>query len=72
MKRLASVLSIIILLAMFFPGFSILARPTHTPHENPTIAKDSPDLVSLLLYYGSVFDLAVTSQYQDAQSMLNE
>ena len=72
MKRLAFVLSIVILLAMFFPGFSILARPTHTPHENPVTAKSSLDTVALLLSYGNVFNLAAVRQYQSAQSMLNE
>jgi len=72
MKKFAIALSIIILLAMLSPCFSILAQPTHTPHENPALAKGSPDLVSILLFYGNVFDLAATSQYQDAQSLLNE
>ena len=72
MKRLAFVLAIIILLAMFFPGFSILAYPTHTPHENPATAKGSLDQAALLLSYGSVFNLAAVRQYQDAQVMLNE
>jgi len=72
MKRLASVLSIIILLAMFFPGFSILARPTHTPHENPVTAKSALDKAALLLSYSKVFDLAAIRQYQSAQGMLNE
>ena len=72
MKRLAIALSIILLLAIFSPGFSILAQPAHIPHEDPAIAKDSPDPVSLLLFYGNVFDLAAISQYHDAQSMLDE
>ena len=72
MKRLAIVLSIIILLAMLSPGFSILAQPTQTPHENPITAKSSPDLTTLLLSYSNVFNLAALSQYQDAQSMLKE
>ncbi len=72
MKKFAVALSIIILLAMLSPGFSILAQPTHTPHENPAMAKGAPDPVSLLRFYRKVFDLAVIRQYQDAQSLLNE
>ncbi len=72
MKRFAVALSIIVLLAMLSPCFSILAQPTHTPHQNPATAKESPDSVSLLLFYGNVFDLAAIGQYQDAQSLLNE
>ena len=72
MKRLAIVLSIIILLAMLSPGFSILAQPTHTPHENPITAKSSPDLTTLLLSYSNVLNLAAISKYQDAQNLLKE
>ena len=72
MKRFAIALSIIILLAILSPGFSMLAQPTHIPHQNPATAKDSPELASLLLFYGSVFDLAAISQYRGAQSMLDE
>ncbi len=72
MKRLAIALPIILLLAILSPCFSILAQPAHTPHQNPMAAQDSPDLVSLLAFYGNVFNLAAVSQYQDAQSMLNE
>ena len=72
MKRLAIGLSITILLAMLFPGFSIFAQPAHTPHQNPAVAKGSPDMASLLLFYGNIFDLAAIRQYQDAQSMLNQ
>jgi len=72
MKRFAIALSIIVLLAMVSSCFSALAQPTDTPHQNPATAKDSPDTVSLLLFYGNVFDLAAISQYKDARSMLDE
>ncbi len=72
MKRFAIVLSVIILLAMLSSSFPVLGQPTHIPHQNPVAAKDSPGLVSLLSFYGNVFDLAAISQYQDAQSMLDE
>ena len=72
MKRLAIVFSVIILLAMFSPGFSILANPTHTPHENPVTTKSALDKAALLLSYGKVFDLAAIREYQSAQGMLNE
>ena len=72
MKRLAIGLSILILLAICSHGFSILAQPSHIPHQNPIATKDSPDPASLLFFYGDIFDLTVISQYQDAQSMLNE
>ena len=72
MKRFAIALSIIVLLAMLSPCFSILAQPTHTPHQNPVTAKDSPVSVSLLLFYGNALDLAAIGQYQDAKSLLDE
>ncbi len=72
MKRLAIALSIIILLAILSPSFSILAQPTHIPHQNPAAAKESPELAPLLLFYGNVFDLTAISQYQNAQSLLGE
>ncbi len=71
MKRLAIALTIIILLAILSPSFSILAQPTHIPHQNPAAAKESPELAPLLLFYGNVFDLAAISQYQDVQSLLD-
>jgi hypothetical protein len=57
---------------MFSPGFSILAHPAYTPHENPVTAKSALDKAALLLSYGSVFNLATIRQYQDAQSLLKE
>ncbi len=72
MKRLALVLAIIILLALFFPSFNIFANTTHTPHENPATAKGSLDKAALLLSYGNVFNLAAAREYQNAQSLLNE
>ena len=71
MKRLAIGLSILILLAMLSPCFSILAQPSHTPHQKPATAKSSLDPVSLLRFYGSVSELIATRRYQDAQTMLN-
>ena len=62
----------ILLLVVLSPCFSILAQPTRTPHENPATAEASLNPVSLLRFYGNVFDLAAASQYQDAQSRLNE
>ena len=72
MKKFAIALSTMILLAMLSPCFYILAQPTHTPHENPGIAKESPNLISLLLFYSNVFDLAATRAYTDATSMLDK
>ena len=72
MRRLAISLSILLLLAMLSPCFSIIAQPTHIPHQNPATAKGSPEPASVLLFYSNVFDLAVIRQYQDAQSLLNE
>lgn len=72
MKRLVIVLLIIAALGIFFPSFSILAQPVKAPHENPNIATDSLDTVSLMLFYGNIFDLANARQYQDAQGLLNE
>ncbi len=72
MKRLAIALCIIVLLVIFSSGFSVLAQPTHTPHENPATAKSSPDPAALMLSYSKTFDLIAISQYQDAQSMLKE
>lgn len=72
MKRLALALSIIILLVILSPVFSIYAQPSHTPHENPATTGSSPDSIALLLAYGSVFDFAATRQYQDAHRLLIE
>ncbi len=72
MKRFAIALPIILLLAVLSSYFPVLAQPTYTPHENPVTAKASPELASLLLFYGNVFDLAAIGQDQDAQSMLDE
>lgn len=71
MKRLIITLFIIILLAASYP-FSILAQPSHTPHENPIVATASLDAMALLLSYGNIFNLAAISQYQNAQSILKE
>ena len=72
MKRFAISLSIVILVGMLFPYFSILAQPNYIPHQNPATAEASSDIPSLLLFYGNVFNLAALRQYRDAQSMLNE
>ena len=72
MKRFIIVFSIIILLAIFVPGFSILAQPANVPHENPATARSSPDLTTLLLSYSQVINLATARQYQNAQDMLAE
>jgi len=72
MRKFIIVLSIIILLAMLPPYFSIIAQPTHTPHENPTFAKDSPDPISLLFFYGDVYDLIANELFTEAISMLTE
>ncbi len=72
MKRFAIALSIIILLAIFSPGFSMLAQPAHIPHQNPATTEETVDPVSLLRFYGNVAGLVVTRQYQDAQSLLDE
>lgn len=71
MKRLVITLSIIAILGMFSPGFSILAQPTQVPHQNPTTAKGALDTAALLLSYGNVFNLATTRQYKDAQDILS-
>ncbi len=72
MKRLVIAFSIVILLAMFSPGFSIFAQPAHVPHENPLAARSSPDSTALLQSYGNIFNLAAARQYQNAQSLLQE
>jgi len=72
MKRFVVTLSIVMLVGILFPYFSILAQPIYIPHENPATAEDSSDTASLLLFYGNVFNMAALRQYRDAQSMLNE
>ncbi len=72
MKKSAIALSLIFLLAVLFPYFFIFAQPSHVPHENPATTKDSPELISVALFYSNVFNLAAISQYQDAQTLLKE
>lgn len=72
MKRFIIALSIIVMLATIPTYLSVLAQPIRAPHEDPVTAEGSPELVSLLLFYGNVFDLAALRQYQDAQAMLKE
>jgi hypothetical protein len=72
MKRLTIALLIVALLVVFSPSLSGLAQPALVPHENPATAEESPDPALLLLFYGNLFDRAAISQYQDAESMLNE
>src|SRR3990170_3688162 len=62
----------IILLALFLPGFSILAGPAYAPHENPAVADSSIDIAALLLAYGGIFDLAALSQFQNAGDFLDK
>jgi len=72
MKRLVICLSIITLVMMLSPYFSILAQHIYIPHQNPATAEDASDTTSLLLFYGNVFNLATLRQYLDAQNMLSE
>ena len=72
MKRLVIILSIIAILGVFFPFFSILAQPTQVPHENPATATGSLNKAVLLLSYNKIFNLAASRQYQDARDVLNE
>jgi len=72
MKRLAIALSIVVLLMVLSPCLSGLAQPAHIPHQDPVAARGAPDPASLLLFYGNVFDMVTTRQYQDAQTMLEE
>jgi len=72
MKRLAVTLSIVVLLMALSPSLSGLAQPAHVPHQDPAAARGAPDPASLLLFYGDVFDMVATRQYQDAQTVLKE
>ncbi|MEA2085428.1 MAG: DUF4129 domain-containing protein [Chloroflexota bacterium] len=72
MKRLAITLSIVALLMVLSPSLSGLAQPAYVPHQNPAAARGAPDPASLLLFYGDVFDMVATRQYQDAQTVLKE
>jgi len=72
MKRLAIILSIVIVLGILSPCFSILAQPTQVPHQNPATAKGSLDAAALMLSYANTFNLASLRQYQNARNILNE
>jgi len=72
MKKLVITSLVIMLLAVLTPCLATLAQPAHIPHQNPATARGSPDLVSILHFYGNVYDLIATSDYQEAQSMLGE
>jgi|GEM_PF-895183 len=71
-KRLAIVLSILILMGIIFPSFTAFAQPTKTPHENPATATGSLNKISLLLNYGKIIFLASNRQYSDALAALEE
>ena len=72
MKRVIIFIFIAVLCAIISPFGSMLAQPSHVPHQNPATAEDSSDTASLLNLYGNIFNLAALRQYHDAQSMLNE
>jgi hypothetical protein len=70
MKRLVIILAF--LLIIFFPTFSVIAQPTHIPHEDPLHAKNSPDLVALVLSYCKMFELIAIRQYPSGERLLKE
>jgi len=72
MKKLAIILFTIILVVILSPCLSVIAQPSHTPHEDPATAEDHHDVTSLLLFYDNMLDMVTAEQYQDARSMLNE
>jgi len=72
MKKLVITSLVIMLLAVLTPCLATLAQPAHIPHQNPATARGSPNMVSILHFYGNVYDLIATSDYQEAQSMLGE
>ena len=72
MRRLTIALVTVILLAILFPCFSTLAQSIHTPHENPATAEESATPASILSSYSTIFKLASTRDYGDAQRVLQE
>jgi len=73
MKALSITLCTILILVGLFPAyFPIAAQPHRIPHQNPATARESPELSSLLLFYGNVFDRAAARDYRDAQSILKD
>lgn len=70
MKTLSVTLALVCLFALTAPVLT-LAKPAYTPHEDPTLARDTPDLVALLTYYSNSFSAAALRKYGDAQSLLN-
>ena len=72
MKRLVIAISIVALLGMFSPCFSILAQPIQVPHENPATAQSSLDKVALLLSYSKLSNFITIREYRDVQHLLND
>jgi len=72
MKKYTIILPIIIILAMLFSCFASIAQPTHIPHEDPAMAEDLPNPISLLYFYGDVYELAASELFVSAMSMLDE
>ncbi len=72
MKKFAVILLVLAPVAIFLPALSIVAQPSHTPHENPATIGGSSDVLLMLLFHGDVFELAFSGEYQDARGMLGE
>lgn len=71
-KRLAIILSILILVGITFPSLTAVAQPTKTPHENPATATGSLDKISLLINYSKIIFMAGNREYTDALEALEE
>jgi hypothetical protein len=72
MKKFAVILLVLALVAILLPTLSVVARPSHTPHENPATAEGSWDVLLMLLFHGDVFELVLSGEYQGALGLLGE
>lgn len=64
MRKLAVTLSLAVLLVLAIPVLT-LAKPAHTPHEDPSLTRTAPDLAVLLTFYGNSVAAAALGKYAD-------
>lgn len=73
MKRIILILTLVILAIPLLPYMPAKAQPTHTPHEDPSIAQTDFDItLPILLHYGDILDILATGNYEDAKAIIKQ
>ena len=70
MKKLITILLLIILIATLLPGAPVLAGLPFSPHEDPETATDTFGAISLLNYYGEIMGLISEGNFADVDNLL--